>query len=143
MESEVITNNPNFDIDKNIGIGIFSDIGPRSILELNNNTEMVISFRGSSTTDAGTPQDRLDSIFELAKENNPLVKCEVLNNKTIPFTVYCSVEYENSQLQQSYYTINEEISLTSTAMTTQETFIEKRILDKIAQNIVLKTGFPE
>jgi hypothetical protein len=138
--SQVITNNSNFDIDRYADIGLFSDIGPNSIIEIKSSSEIVISFRGSPTTNAGTPQDRLDSIFELAKKNNSSVECEVINNKTVPFTAYCSVEYDNLQLQRSYYTINEEISLTSTARTNQESVVKKEIFDKIAKSIVLKTG---
>jgi hypothetical protein len=137
----VITNNSDFDMVKNTGIGIFSDIGPRSPLTLSNNTEIVISERGKPTSNAGTPQDSLDAIFEMAKKNNPAVDCVVLNNKTIPFTAYCSVAFNNSKMrQQSYYIINEEITLTFTAWTTQEN--SKNLIDvleKIAKSYLYES----
>ena len=137
--SQVITNNPDFDIDGNAEIGLFSGIGPISSLELSRDTEVVITDRGSPTSNAGTPQDSLDSIFSLAKKNNPSVNCKTFNNRTVPFTAYCSVTYENRQLQQSYYIINEQLSLTITAHTTQDTLVKKGILDKIVKSVVLKS----
>lgn len=134
--SYVITNNPNFDINKYADIAIFTG-GDYPSLVLANDTEAVISFDGSATSDAGTPQDSMGSIFELAKKNNPSVDCGVSNNKIIPFTAHCTATY-NSQLQQSYYVINREISITSTTRTTKDTLAKKEILDKIADSIILK-----
>jgi len=135
--STVITNNPGFDITEHADIGIFSDIGSRSPLALSNVTEVVITDRGKATSDSGTPQDSIDAIFEMAKDNNPSVDCKVTNNKTIPFTAYCVAAYD-SQLQQSYYVINNKISLTLTARTTKDTLVKKEVLDKIAGSIILK-----
>jgi hypothetical protein len=137
LRSEFITNNPNFDINKYAGIGVFSDIGPNSPLMLSNATEAVITDWGRATSDAGTPQDSLDAILKLARNNNPSVDCNVINNRTIPFTAFCTATYD-SQLQQSYYVINNKISLTLTARTTKDTLVKKEILDKIAESIILK-----
>lgn len=135
--SHVITNNPKFDMVKNADIGVFSGIGPRSPLELSNNTEVVITNRGVATSDAGTPQDSIDAIFRLAKHNFSSVDCNISNNKSIPFTAHCSALYD-SQLQQSYYVINDKISLTLTARTIKGTLVKKEILDKIVGSIILK-----
>lgn len=133
--SRVISSNPDFDMVKYADIGIFS--GYSYPLILTNDTEVVISFNGSATSDAGTPQDRIDSIFKLTKQSNPSAKCSIYNNKTIPFTVYCSSEHDY-QLQQSYYVINKEISITFSARTTKDTLVKKETLDKIAKSIILK-----
>jgi type II secretory pathway pseudopilin PulG len=131
----VIANNPDFDTVKYADIGVGT--GGNYPITLANNTEVVISFNGSATSDAGTPQDRIDSIFKLTKQNDPLVRCSIYNNKTIPFAVYCSSAHD-SQLQQSYYVINKEVSITFTARTTKDTLVKKEILDKIADSIILK-----
>jgi hypothetical protein len=142
--SRVITNNQYFDINKYADIGIFTggnylyfsekEGGEPTPIQLSN-TEVVITNRGSATTDAGTPQDSLDSKLKWAKENS--VNCKVINNKTIPYTAYCTATY-NSELQQSYYIINKKISLVFTARTSKDTLVKKEILDKIAGSIVLK-----
>lgn len=133
----VITNNPRFDISKYADIGIFSGIGPHTPLILSDDAEIVITHWGTPTSNAGTPQDSIDAIFKLAKYNYPSVDCYVSNNKTIPFAAHCSAIYD-SQLQQSYYVINNKISLTLTARTTEDTLIKKEILDKIVGSIILK-----
>lgn len=144
--SQIITNNPDFSIDKYADIGVFtggrylyfseSEGGLPRPLQLSD-TEVVISFNASATSDAGTPQDRIDSIFKLTKQNDPSVDCSVTNNKTIPFTMYCTDTYD-SQSQQSYDVINNKISLVITARTTKDTLVKKEILDKIAGSIILK-----
>lgn len=133
--SRVITNNPSFDMVKYADIGVGT--GGNYPITLVNNAEVVISFNGSATSDAGTPQDRIDSIFKLTKQSDPSAKCSIYNNKTIPFTVYCSSTHD-SQLQQSYYVINKEVSIVFTARTTKDTLVKKEILDKIAGSIILK-----
>ncbi len=136
--AQIITNNPDFDIEKHPDIGIFSGIGSNVPLDIFNNTEIVITDRGTATSDAGTPQDEIDSIFYMAKDNNPSAECKILNDKKLPFIAYCSATYENSQMQQSYYIINKKISLTLTARMTQENIIRKEILDTMAESIILK-----
>ena len=139
--SKVITNNPVFDINKHADIGIFSDIGPNSPLIISNNTEIVISEKGKSTSDAGSPLDSLNSTLSLAKENNPSVYCTVVEDRILPLRAYCTTIFNDSGMrQQSYYSINEEIALTFTAWTTQKNsknLIE--VLEKIAESYSYKS----
>jgi cytoskeletal protein RodZ len=134
--SRIVTNNPDFDIVKYADIGLGT--GSNYPLTLTNNAEVIITYSVSATSDAGTPQDRINSIFKLAKQYDPSAKCSVSNNKTIPFIVYCTATYNDSQLQQTYHIINEGISLAITIRTTNNTLIKKEILDKIIGSIVLK-----
>lgn len=148
--SYVITNNPNFDIDRYADIGVFT--GGRYLFTSESegiesrslplkDTEAVISFTIRSTKNSGTPQDSLDYILRSAKEDETPVQCELLNNKMIPYEAYCSVVYEDNQLQQSYHIINELHSLVFSARTVEDTFVDKKVFDAIAENIILRESF--
>lgn len=137
--SKVITNNPNFEIDKYAEIGIFSDIGPAPPITIVNNSELVITDRGSPTSNAGTPLDALDSIFELAKRNYPAVSCAPPGNpKILPIVARCSAHYPEDQTQLSYYVIDKDLSLTLTLRKKGDSDVLQSIVEKMARSIQIK-----
>lgn len=135
----VITNNPNFPIADNQEIGIFSGIGPAPPITIVNNSELVITHRGTPTSNAGTPSDALDSIFELARYNYPAVKCiRPEGVKTLPIVAHCSAHYPEDQTQLSYYVIDNNWALTLTARMRGESDTLQPIVEKIARSIQIK-----
>lgn len=135
----VISNNPDFPLEENSEIGIFSDIGPDVPIILTNPTEIVITDRGTPTSNSGAPLDSLESIIRLAKYNYPEVECvRPTNLTTLPLVAHCSATYHDNQHQVSYYVIDESWSLTITARSTDDSLVLKDILEKIARNIKIK-----
>jgi hypothetical protein len=136
--SKVITNNPDFDIDKYADIAVFSGVGPKPPINLAD-TEILITDRGVPTSNAGTPLDSLDSIFELARYNYPAVNCIRPDSlKTLPIVAWCSAHYPEDQTQLSYYVIDNSLALTLTARMRGESDTLQPIVEKIARSIRIK-----
>ena len=142
--SQVITNNPRFDIDKHAEIGLikggeyltfFKDDEPES-LPLSN-TEIVISFNGFATSDIGVPQQVMSWVLRLSdkERSSTCIQVEDLNTQKIPLIGYCSFVTTYHEKIQTYYVINKEIVQIMTARTTDDTLAKKEILDKIVASI--------
>lgn len=99
-------------------------------------TEIVINFGGTATANSGTPVDSLN--FLTTSKDNPERKCvRPTDTKVLPFIASCTNK-ENDKIIQTYYIINEEISLFLNMYMSHETILSKSILEKIARNVKLK-----
>lgn len=148
--SQVITNNPNFDINKyadiSLGTGgsyhVTSQDGTTTSIPLQDD-EVIISFGGTATANSGTPEQSIDSVFQ-SKQGNPYpVHCQRLSNPNIvPIRAHCSfidnATVTTPQKIQTYYIVNELNNISVSARTTDTTTVPKDILDKIAENMVVK-----
>jgi hypothetical protein len=136
----VITNNPNFDIDKYSDIGFFA--GNDYPMILGNNTEFFITFNGFPTSNSGTPKDSMAYIQSSVFDKDSSAECgEIqLANASVALLIACHFMDTQGYAIQKYGVINEEISITMTVGMTKNAVVKKEIFDKIAQSIVLKTG---
>lgn len=140
--SQVITNNPNFDIEKYADIGVFT----RDSYSLNfkNDSEIIISTDGSGdiTSNTGTPFDYMKSEIKRRKELYPSTECKYTSKVgDIPLTVYCSfMDYANNQLMQTYYISYKNHTFGYTARTNKENNNTnmKDLLEEITRNVVWK-----
>lgn len=140
--SYVITNNPDFDIDKYSDIGIFSG-GDYPVI-LTSDSEVVISHGGWATTNAGTPRDFMEGELKRVKEDvNHFAKCHYVSDiYSIPLTAFCSfVDEKNNQKVDTYYISYEKLSLGFTSRTTTKNTLElEPILGEIARSYALKNA---
>ena len=131
----VISNNLGFPLEdyKNDPIGM-AGIDERTTLQ---NSEVVITFGGTATTNSGTPLDSLDFLIATS-QNNSTRKCiRPSDTKTIPLIASC-VSQEGNQKLQVYYIISETTSLYVRMHTSLDTLASKDIFEKIAYNIETK-----
>lgn len=130
----VISNNPSFPLEnyKN---------DPISLTGIQNftltNSEVVINFGGTATTDSGTPIDSLNFFTDSVGGNSEKICSKPTNTKTLPLIASC-IHKEDDQVIQTYYIINEEISLFLNVHMSHETILPKNILEKIVKNVKLK-----
>lgn len=148
--SQVITNNPDFDIDKYSDIGIFTGSeylytstseGVISMqLPLQDN-EIVISTNnlGWLTSDTGTPYEFMESIIKRTKKLHPSTECNHVSNPSdIPLITYCSF-VKSGQKIQTVYVSNIKRTFAITARTSEENTTEiQDILKQIAKSYQLK-----
>lgn len=148
--SQVITNNPDFDINKyadiSFGTGgayhMTSQDGITTSIPLQDD-EVVISFSGTSTENSGTPEQSINSVFQSKQENPYPVDCQRLSNPNIvPIRAYClfidNTAATPPQKIQTYYIVNKLHTIFFSARTTETTTVPKDILDKIAESMAVK-----
>ena len=135
----VITNNQRFHLSENLEIGLFAEIGDQTPIKIHNNAEFVMAERGVPTTNAGTPEDSLKSVFSLAKSNYPDVKCGRFTEQgVLPIQAWCTAVYPDHQMQQTFYSIDKVWSLEKSAWTTDTTIVKRDDLKKVAESFMLK-----
>lgn len=135
----VITNNPKFPLSENLEIGLFAGIGDQTPIKIHNDAEFVMAERGVPTTNVGTPEESLKSIFSLAKSNYPNVKCGRFTEQgLLPIEAWCTAIYPDHQMQQTFYSIDKVWSLEKSAWTTDATLVKRDDLRNIAENFILK-----
>ena len=143
--SEIITNNPNFEIDKYADIGLFTEgkylftsvsEGAESESIPLQNDEVVISFRGTPTSNSGTPQDSMNS--KMTKRSVNDYDCGQDNTKTLPLRGHCFFTTDYNEKIYTHYVITEKISLAITARTTANTMIANDVTEKIAGSIEIQ-----
>lgn len=140
--SYVITNNPDFDIDKYSDIGTGAGIGYP--LTLTDDTEIVITFSGVAiTSESGSPRDSIDWEIKKTEEDiNPDADCSYVDRiENIPPAAYCSFIDENGQKVQVYYVAYDKITYAFTSRTTSnDTAMSNDLLEKIAKSFVIKNA---
>ena len=138
--SEVITNNSNFDINKYSDIGLFA--GGSYPLILTNDAEIVVTLRGWSTRDSGTPQESIDAIVNTPMGYDPDTSetCKQTSpSGVVPTTAFCSFADKNHQKVQTYYIAYNTTTFAFTARTTENNITDQRgILEKIAKSFTVK-----
>lgn len=138
--SEVITNNPHFDIEKYADIGLF--VGGSYPLILVNDTEIVVSLRGWSTRDSGTPQDSINAIVNAPRKYapDPSEVCKQTSfSGIVPTTAFCSFIDKNHQKVQTYFIAYNITTFAFTSQTTENNVTDQRdILEKIAKSFTVK-----
>ena len=136
--SEVITNNPHFDIDKYADIGI--DAGMDYPLTLTNNTEIVITMSGVAVTfEVGTPVESINWQLERVRTlMNPNAVCSQ-NNTDIPYpTAQCSFVDKNNQSVHVFFVAEKSFTYAFTAWTTQRnTANMEKILEDISRSYIV------
>lgn len=138
--SRVITNNPEFPINKYADIAFF--ISGKYPLTLSNDTEVVASFRAAATSDAGTPWQSIDSVLRSIQEQFPPAECHYLSaSGEIPTRASCLYVVNDHQKVQTYSIANKLHSISFTFRTTGNSLVQKDILDKIAENMVVKEAW--
>jgi hypothetical protein len=153
--SQVITNNPNFQIDRYPDISVFtggafqfsSDDKKHQSLPLNP-SEVVIttSGLGGVTSNSGTPREFMDGeITRLKRDLYPEMKCHYTSSlNSIPLTAFCSFLDSNGQIVDTYYVSHPKRTFAYTARITQENSIKENmeyILEHIAESMVPKKDF--
>jgi len=145
LESKVITNNQDFNIDKYADIGLFTEgkylftsvsEGVESEPIPLQNDEVIISFRGTPTSNSGTPQDSMDS--KIGKQSANGYECAQDSIKQLPLRGNCFFTTDYDEQIHTYYVITEEISLAITARTTADTMIDEDIIEKIVDSIKIQ-----
>ena len=144
--SEIITNNPNFDINKYPDIGMFTGYDYPMILK--ENSEVIVTFGGFPTSNSGTPKDSSDYIKKSVLDKNSSAQCKEIqitnnNDRNVTLFITCSFMDIYGYSIKKYSSINNEISITITIGMTKDTIVKQEILDTIAKNIILKNNFPE
>ncbi|MEF3692370.1 MAG: hypothetical protein V3574_04940 [Candidatus Moraniibacteriota bacterium] len=139
--SRMITNNPNFDIDKYADIGVGT--GGNYPLEFENKNEVVISFSGAATSDAGTPQQSIESGLRGIRENHLQAICEYSSDLTdLPIIIAnCIFADSNYQKVQTYFVVNEKNKIFFSIRTTEDNLAKKEIFYEIAKNMILSKAF--
>jgi hypothetical protein len=144
--SRVITNNPNFEIDKYADIrgGTYhmtAQDGTLTSIPLQD-SEVVISFDGAATSNVGTPEQSLNATLQSMKREPYPVDCQRLSDPhVVPARAYCSfidTAIKSPQKVQMYFTVNALNNIVLSALTTETTTVPKSILDKIAASMVVK-----
>ena len=132
--SRVITNNPNFPINKyaEIGLSMGADY------TVANDTEVVIPFGASATSDVGTPQQSIDSSLWMAKKQDASAACGYLSSMSIPVVARCLFMDKNDQKAQLYFIANKMSKIVFQVRTTKSNTLQKDILDTMAKSMVVK-----
>ena len=133
--SRVITNNPNFPINKyaEIGLSMGADY------TVANDTEVVIPFGASATSDVGTSQQSIDSSLRVAKEQYASAVCGYLSSVSdIPVVAHCLFMDKNDQKVQLYFIANKMSKVVFQVRTTKSNVLQKDILDTMAKSIIVK-----
>lgn len=139
--SEIITNNPNFDIDRYAGIGIGGGIGQS--LSLENHSEVVLTFSGVSVTyEVGTREESIRQEIGRAKEflgsNVSCVYIEAESENNDP-EAYCTAVNEKNQKIQAYYTLGKSFTYAFVMWTDIHNEVVKRdILEGVAKSLIEK-----
>lgn len=137
--SRVISNNPDFPLEKYSDIGIFT--GGDYSMVFSDDTEVVVTDRGWPTDNAGSPRKSLDSEIRRIKEYiNPSAVCEYLSNpQSVPATAYCSFMNNAGQRIQTYYLAYNMTGFAFTSRTTENNAAMMRdILEMIAKSFTVK-----
>lgn len=141
--SVVITNNPDFDIDKyaDISLGVEGDYP----LALESSSEIVITTNnlGWVTSDAGNPREFLESVIHRVTDAFPSADCSYVSNPTdVPLIAKCLYVVSNSQKVVTYYISKPEQTFSYTArMANENTLDVEPILRNIFMNIVQRKNF--
>ena len=140
--SEVITNNPHFDIDKYADIGIFT--GGVYPLILTNDRQVIITTTSASTEDAGSPQDSINAIVNTPREYapDPSEVCKQISSSgNVPVTAFCSfTDRDHNQKVQTYSIAYNTTTFSFSARTTEnnDATVMESILEKIAKSFTIK-----
>lgn len=133
--SRIITNNPDFPINKYAEIGL--SMGADYVLT--SDTEIVMPFSVAATSDAGTPQQSIDSSLREAKGQYVSAECRHLSGiNDIPIVAYCLFVDKNNQKVHLYFIANKMSKVILYARTKENNTLQEDILDNIAKNIVVK-----
>ena len=134
--SRIITNNPDFDINKYADIGVGT--GGNYPLEFEDKNEVVISFNGAATSDAGTPQQSVESGLRGIRESHLQTICEYSSDLTdSPIIANCIFVDSNYQKVQTYFVVNEKNKIFFSIRTTEDNLSKKEIFYEIAKNMIL------
>jgi len=135
--SHVITNNPDFDMVKFADIGVGT--GGSYPLNLVNNTELVISFNGVATSDAGTPQQSIESKFRGTRERYAQAICEYSSDlKNMPIVANCIFVDANNHKVQTYFIADQKNTILFSIRITEDNLVQKEIFDKMAKSMILQ-----
>jgi len=143
--SMIITNNPEFPIDKYADIGIFT--GGDYPMIVKNDSEIIISTNnlGWVTANAGSPYEFMESEINRVKKNylNPSAECNYVSNlKDVPLIVKCSYIDSNNQKVITYYSSQTKRTFAYSARMAQENNLDiASILEQIARSFVQKKDF--
>ena len=136
--SEVITNNPHFDLSKYPYISFGAGIDYP--LTLTNNTEVVITMSGvAGTAEEGSAIDSINAQIKYVKEHiNSKAVCSQ-NNADIPYpTAQCSFMDKNNQSVYVYFVAEKSVTYAFTICTTQgNTANAEKILEDIARSYIV------
>ena len=139
--SVVITNNPDFDIDKYPDISIGIGGGYPKVLK--NDSEVVISTNnlGWITSETGTPRQFMDLKFDQSKKyNKSNVDCKYISNPdSVPLLALCSYVDTNDQNIMIYYVSKKQRTYTYTAVFSTKNNSDKieYILEQIAREMIV------
>lgn len=139
--AKVITNNPNFDINRYRYIGIGGGVGQS--LSLENHSEVVLTFSGVSVTyEVGTREESIRQEIERAKEflgsNVSCVYIEAESENNDP-EAYCTAVNEKDQKVQAYYTLGKSFTYAFVMWTDIHNEVVKRdILERVAKSLIEK-----
>ncbi len=141
--SQVITNNPDFDINKYADISLATS-GSSSLI-FTNATEIIVTMNGLGwpTTNSGTPHDFMKGLLERIRAVHPLADCYYVSElSSVPLTAFCSYGDVNNQDVQNYYTSYADRTFAFTARKLGENRLDmKLILEQIAKSRVRKENF--
>lgn len=143
--SVVITNNPDFDIDKyaDIGMGVSWDYP----LVLSDNSEIVITTNnlGWVTNEVGTPREFMDWQIDSVEKKNPNATCHYTSDQnSVLLTALCRYKDVKDQVVTTYYVSQSQRTYAYTAVVTQGAIINKSIesiLEQIAKNVISAKEF--
>ena len=149
--SYVITNNPDFDIDRYADIGVFTggrylftseSEGVESMPLPLKNSEVVISFNARAISDSGTPQKSIEYGFRSTQEMYKQALCEYISYPNeIPITAHCTFVDEDFQRIQTYFIADERNTVFFSARTRENSLIKENVLKKIAKNLKIEGPF--
>lgn len=142
--SQVITNNPDFDIDSYSDIGVFTRY--EYSLKFRNDSEVIISTNnlGDITSNSGTPSEYIKLEMERVEKSNNSARCGyVSDEKNIPLMASCFfVDSENDQKVQTFYASYKKRTFAYTARTIGNSNLDlEGILRKIAESFFQKKDF--
>ncbi len=136
--SEVITNNPHFDLSKYPYISFGAGIDYP--LTLTNNTEIVVTMSGvAGTAEEGSAVDSINAQIKYVKEHiNSNAVCSQ-NNTDIPYpTAQCSFVDKNNQSVHVFFVAEKSFTYAFTAWTTQRnTANMEKILEDISRSYIV------
>ena len=143
--SEVITNNPHFDIDKYADISVFT--GDSYQMSFKDNSEIIITMNGlgEATSNSGTPREFMDGEIARLKKDYQEMKCHYTSSLTsVPLTAFCEFSDSNGEVVDTYYSSDTKRTFAYTARITQENELRdsmEYILEQITKSRVRENGF--
>lgn len=138
--SQVITNNPDFNIDKyaDISLGSAGDYP----LILANSTEVIMSFNGSATSDAGSSKQSIESKIRIYKRSHDNAQCvSFAESKRQQVAGRCLFVDENRQEIRTYFIANTLNTIFFSIRMIEDNSIQRSVADSIARSIDIRMSF--